>query len=135
MTSRSRPPSLYARRGNEITALLKELVSAVLSQAEQNKTSIMPGYTHMQRAQPVTFAQHMLAYCMMFLRDRGRIEDAAKRMNVSPIGSCALAGTTFNTDRLSESIALGFDGICKNSMDGVSDRDYASSFFRPSRLS
>lgn len=84
----------------------------------------MPGYTHLQRAQPVTFGHHIMAYVMMLLRDMDRLSDCSKRMNVSPIGCCALAGTTYDTDRQFEAAALGFDGICLNSMDGVSDRDF-----------
>ena len=92
--------------------------------AEREADAVMPGYTHMQRAQPVTFGHHMMAYAMMFLRDIGRIRDASARMNVSPIGCCALAGTTYDTDRHMEAAELGFDGICLNSLDGVSDRDF-----------
>ncbi len=103
-----------------VTALLQVLVR----QAEDNKTSLMPGYTHLQRAQPVSFGQHLLAYANMLLRDLGRLDDTAKRMNVSPIGCCALAGTTYDTDRRLEAELLGFDAICMNSMDGVSDRDF-----------
>ena len=84
----------------------------------------MPGYTHLQRAQPVTFGHHLMAYAMMLMRDIGRLRDAARRMNVSPIGCCALAGTTYHTDRYMEAEALGFDGIAMNSLDGVSDRDF-----------
>ncbi len=108
----------------KLTAELKALISAVLSQAEANRGVILPGYTHLQRAQPVTFAHHLLAYCMMFLRDIGRLSDAVRRMNVSPLGSCALAGTTYPTDRLYTAELLGFDGICENSIDAVSDRDF-----------
>ncbi len=108
----------------EITDLLKALIEAVLAQAEAEKDTILPGYTHLQRAQPILFAQHLLAYCFMFLRDTERLADAAKRMNLSPIGSCALAGTTFPTDRAAEAAALGFDGVTENSIDGVSDRDF-----------
>ncbi|MEE1278409.1 MAG: argininosuccinate lyase, partial [Acutalibacteraceae bacterium] len=93
-------------------------------QAQSHKETIMPGYTHLQRAQPVTFAHYLLAYAMMLLRDCDRIADCKKRMNVSPIGCCALAGTTYQTDRRYEAKALGFDGICLNSLDGVSDRDF-----------
>ena len=107
-----------------ILTLLKDLIRAIHSQAEKNKAVIMPGYTHLQRAQPITFGHHLLAYAMMFMRDCGRIEDAVKRMNYSPLGSCALAGTTYNTDRDFEAEKLGFDGICINSIDGVSDRDF-----------
>ncbi len=108
----------------EVIKLLKLLALATLSVAKENTKTIMPGYTHLQRAQPITFAQHLLAYCMMMLRDISRLSDALKRMNYSPLGSCALAGTTYNTDRDSVAKALGFDGVCMNSIDGVSDRDY-----------
>ncbi|MBQ2274628.1 MAG: argininosuccinate lyase [Clostridia bacterium] len=108
----------------EITALIKNLITALKTQAETEKETIMPGYTHLQRAQPVTFAHYLLAYAMMLLRDCDRIADCKKRINVSPIGCCALAGTTYNTDRRYEAKALGFDGICLNSLDGVSDRDF-----------
>ncbi len=108
----------------EITSLLKALISAICEKAEANKSAIMPGYTHLQRAQPITFAHHLLAYAMMFTRDCGRIADAVKRMNLCPLGSCALAGTTYNTDRHFVAEKLGFDGITLNSIDGVSDRDF-----------
>ena len=108
----------------KIVSLLKDLIGAVKDQAEQNQSAIMPGYTHLQRAQPITFAHHLLAYCMMFMRDVTRLEDAAKRMNYSPLGSCALAGTTYATNRDMVAKNLGFDGVCLNSIDGVSDRDY-----------
>ncbi|MGN0660681.1 MAG: argininosuccinate lyase [Oscillospiraceae bacterium] len=109
---------------NEIIGLIKKLLCAVLSQAKQHKTTILPGYTHLQRAQPITFAHHLLAYAMMFTRDITRLEDALARMNYSPLGSCALAGTTYNTDRDFVAERLGFDGITLNSIDGVSDRDF-----------
>lgn len=109
---------------NEIIVLVKKLLAAILSQAKAHKTSILPGYTHLQRAQPITFAHHLLAYAMMFTRDIGRLEDALKRMNYSPLGSCALSGTTYNTNREFVAEALGFDGITLNSIDGVSDRDF-----------
>jgi len=108
----------------EIIALLKELLAAILSQAKAHADTIMPGYTHLQRAQPITFAHHVLAYAMMFARDCGRIEDALDRMNYSPLGSCALAGTTYDTDRDMTARLLGFDGVTLNSIDGVSDRDF-----------
>ena len=104
--------------------LIKNLLKAIVEKAEQNKSVIMPGYTHLQRAQPIVFAHHMLAYAMMFSRDYERLQDAVKRMNLSPIGCCALAGTTFDTDRYFEAEQLGFDGITLNSLDGVSDRDF-----------
>ena len=100
------------------------MIGAICDKAEENKTAIMPGYTHLQRAQPITFAHHLLAYAMMLTRDCGRIEDAVKRMNLCPLGSCALAGTTYNTDRAFTAEKLGFDGYTLNSIDGVSDRDF-----------
>ena len=109
---------------DEIVELTKTLIEALVSQAEQNKYSIMPGYTHLQRAQPVTFSHHMMAYAMMLLRDIDRLADCRKRMNVSPIGCCALAGTTYDTDRYFEAEQLAFDSIALNSLDGVSDRDF-----------
>lgn len=116
---------LYLRdSADEILALLKSLISAVCEKAEENKTTIMPGYTHLQRAQPITFAHHLLAYAMMFTRDCTRLTDAVKRMNYCPLGSCALAGTTYDTDREFTAKELGFDGITLNSIDGVSDRDF-----------
>ncbi len=108
----------------EVLSLLKKLTAAILEVAKNNTETIMPGYTHLQRAQPITFAHHLLAYCMMFLRDISRLYDAVLRMNYSPLGSCALAGTTYPTDRDSVAEALGFDGVTMNSIDGVSDRDY-----------
>ena len=104
--------------------LLAKLVGVLCTQAEQNADAVMPGYTHLQRAQPITFAHQLLAYGMMFSRDIGRLSDAAKRMNVSPLGACALAGTTHPIDRQFTASQLGFDGICHNSLDAVSDRDF-----------
>ena len=116
---------LYMRdQVSDIISLLKELISAIKEQAEKNQDAIMPGYTHLQRAQPITFAHHLLAYAMMLIRDVTRLEDATKRMNYSPLGSCALAGTTYPTNRDMVAKNLGFDGVCMNSIDGVSDRDY-----------
>ena len=116
---------LYMREEtSQVIGLLRDLTKAVLEQAKANTETIMPGYTHLQRAQPITFAHHLLAYCQMFLRDISRLGDALGRMNYSPLGSCALAGTTYPTDRDSVARALGFDGVCMNSIDGVSDRDY-----------
>ena len=109
---------------DEITDLVKAVIKAIVKQAEENKTVIMPGYTHLQRAQPILFSHHLLAYGMMLLRDLGRLADCRKRMNLSPIGCCALAGTTYDTDREFEATKLGFDGITQNSIDGVSDRDF-----------
>ncbi len=116
---------MYLRAENEeILTMLKNLITALRDKAQENTDAIMPGYTHLQRAQPVTFSHHILAYAMMFIRDYGRSKDAVKRMNASPIGSCALAGTTYNTDRYFEAQHLGFDTITMNSIDGVSDRDF-----------
>jgi len=116
---------MYLRQEvDEITALTKELIAAVTDKAEVYKSAIMPGYTHLQRAQPITFGHHLMAYAMMLLRDMDRLGDARRRMNMSPIGCCALAGTTYDTDRVFEAEKLGFDGICRNSLDGVSDRDF-----------
>ena len=94
---------------DEITALVKDVLGAIVAQAENNKGVIMPGYTHLQRAQPILFSHHLMAYAMMLLRDLGRLGDCRKRMNVCPIGSCALAGTTYPTDRRFEAAKLGFD--------------------------
>ena len=116
---------LYLRdKSEELIGLLRELVDAVTEQAEANRDVILPGYTHLQRAQPITFGHHLMAYAMMLLRDISRLEDATARMNYSPLGSCALAGTTYDTDRAYVAEKLGFDGITRNSIDGVSDRDF-----------
>ena len=116
---------MYLRDNSaEVIALLKELIDAILFKAEEGKAAIVPGYTHLQRAQPITFGHHLMAYAQMFLRDISRVEDAVARMNFSPIGSCALAGTTYDTDRDFEAEKLGFSGITQNSLDSVSDRDF-----------
>ena len=107
-----------------IAQSLTELIAAITEKAEEYKGAIMPGYTHLQRAQPITFGHHLMAYAMMLLRDIDRLNDCKKRMNISPIGCCALAGTTYATDRRFEAEKLGFDGIALNSLDGVSDRDF-----------
>ncbi len=109
---------------DEIVKLALALVSTVTNKAEKYKATIMPGYTHLQRAQPITFGHHLMAYAMMLLRDIERLTDCRARMNYSPIGCCALAGTTYDTDRVFEAEKLGFAGICLNSLDGVSDRDF-----------
>ncbi len=108
----------------EMMRALRELIAAIYQKASENTDVILPGYTHLQRAQPVTFAHHLLAYAMMFIRDAGRLSDAVKRMNISPLGACALAGTTYPIDRQMTAAALGFDGVTQNSMDSVSDRDF-----------
>ena len=116
---------LYLREeGHNIIELLKELIGIIVNKAEENTKTIMPGYTHLQRAQPITFAHHLMAYAEMFMRDIDRMNDLIKRMNINPLGSCALAGTTHNIDRYLTSKLLGFDAPCDNSLDGVSDRDF-----------
>ena len=107
-----------------VVGLVKKLIEAICDKAEETKGFIVPGYTHLQRAQPIVFGHHLMAYAQMLLRDISRVEDAVKRMNISPIGSCALAGTTYNTDRRFEAELLGFSGVSANSIDGVSDRDF-----------
>ncbi len=109
---------------NDIIDLIKKLIGAIVKVAKENTDAIMPGYTHLQRAQPIVFAHQILAYGMMLERDITRLEDAVKRMNKSPLGSCALAGTTYDTNRELVAEKLGFDGITLNSIDGVSDRDF-----------
>ena len=111
-------------RCDELTQRIYSLVAALADQAEAHKEAIMPGYTHLQRAQPIVFGHHLMAYAMMLLRDVDRLSDCKRRMNVSPIGCCALAGTTYDTDREYEAQLLGFDSIALNSLDGVSDRDF-----------
>ncbi len=114
-----------ANECEEIGKLIVNLIKAIKEKAEENSDAIMPGYTHLQRAQPITFAHHILTYAFMLKRDYDRLDDAVARMlSQCPIGSCALAGTTYNTDRKWEAERLGFSGICLNSIDGVSDRDF-----------
>ena len=112
----------------EIRTLTLGLLAAITDQAERYKATVMPGYTHLQRAQPITFGHHLMAYAMMLQRDIGRLDDAAARMNVSPIGCCALAGTSFPIDRVWEASQLGFPAVTSNSIDGVSDRDFCVEF-------
>ena len=109
---------------DEIIALVKELEQTILNMAEKHLTTVMPGYTHMQRAQPITFAHHLMAYANMLLRDLGRLEDCKKRLNIMPLGSGALASTTYPINRQRVCDILGFDEITQNSLDGVSDRDF-----------
>ena len=116
---------LYLRgQIDELIGLVKDAVAALKEQAALHADTVMPGYTHLQRAQPVTFGHYLCAYAMMLVRDAGRLADARKRMNQCPLGACALAGTTFPTDRRMTAAALGFDGPCLNSLDAVSDRDF-----------
>lgn len=107
-----------------IKKLMKDLIKCFLNKAEENLETVMPGYTHLQRAQPITFAAHLMAYVEMFKRDYLRLEDCFKKMNYSPLGSGALATTTYNIDRNFVANELGFDGVTLNSIDGVSDRDF-----------
>ncbi|MDE5584092.1 MAG: argininosuccinate lyase [Ruminococcus sp.] len=130
-TSRSRNDQvavdirLYLRDEiSEIRQLVYKLAVTLVQLAEKHKETIMPGYTHLQRAQPVTFAHHLMAYVFMFLRDIDRLDDTAKRMNYCPLGSGALAGTTYRTNRKQTAELLGFTAPMPNSLDGVSDRDF-----------
>ena len=108
-----------------IVSQLLELETVLCRQAKKYQTAVMPGYTHLQRAQPISFAQHLMAYAAMFRRDVTRLEDCAERLNECPLGSGALAGTTYPIDRWETAEALGFAAPMSNSLDGVSDRDYA----------
>ncbi|MGN1051133.1 MAG: argininosuccinate lyase, partial [Acutalibacteraceae bacterium] len=117
---------LYLKKQvDEISVLLKELIEVICGKAEEYYDAVMPGYTHLQRAQPITFGHHLLAYGEMFSRDLGRLKDCKKRMDVNPLGSCALAGTTYPIDRFMTAEILGLKDVSANSLDGVSDRDYA----------
>ena len=116
---------LFARKVAEDTkGKVLSLVAALTDKAEEYKGAVMSGYTHLQRAQPITFGQHLMAYAFMFLRDASRLSDARARLNVSPIGAAALAGTTYPTDRFYEAELLAFDGVVENSLDAVADRDH-----------
>jgi argininosuccinate lyase len=120
---------LYVRSSiDTIVGLLGDFRSALLDLAEQHAATIMPGFTHMQVAQPITFGHHVLAYVEMFARDTERMLDCRKRVNRLPLGAAALAGTTFPIDRLRVAKTLGFDDVCHNSLDAVSDRDFAIEF-------
>ena len=110
---------------DEISGLLKNLISVILDISEKNTDTIMPGYTHLQRAQPITLAHHLMAYCHMFMRDLERLEGVYGRADYMPLGSGALAATTYPLDRQAVAEALGFSHITSNSLDGVSDRDFA----------
>ncbi|HVC11999.1 MAG TPA: argininosuccinate lyase, partial [Burkholderiales bacterium] len=111
-----------------IRALLEKLQSRILDGAGRHASLVMPGFTHLQVAQPVTFGHHLLAYFEMFERDRARLSDCRKRVNLLPLGAAALAGTTFPIDRDRVARELGFEGLCANSLDAVSDRDFAIEF-------
>ena len=116
--------SIEGRTVTDVGQIL-DLQQAILEQARAHTNTVMPGYTHLQRAQPISFAQHLLAYGEQLKRDVTRLADCKRRMNVCPLGSGALAGTTYPIDRFETARLLGFDGPCSNSLDGVSDRDYA----------
>ena len=109
---------------DEISKLTYELIETLIATAQEHYDTVMPGYTHLQRAQPVTFAHHIMAYAQMLTRDLGRLADTKKRMDRMPLGSCALAGTTYPLNRKRTAELLGFEDITYNSLDGVSDRDY-----------
>ena len=116
---------LYLRgQIDETISLIRSLIAALAEQGEKHADDVMPGYTHLQRAQPVTLGHYLCAWAMMLVRDAGRLEDTRKRLNQCPLGACALAGTTFPTDRAMTAAALSFDGPCLNSLDAVSDRDF-----------
>jgi argininosuccinate lyase len=120
---------LYLRAAiDEIVTLLAALQGVLLDLAEAHAATIMPGFTHLQVAQPVTFGHHLLAYVEMLDRDRGRLKDGRRRLNRLPLGAAALAGTSFPIDREQVARSLGFDGLCENSLDAVSDRDFAIEF-------
>ncbi|WP_028451464.1 argininosuccinate lyase [Chitinilyticum aquatile] len=120
---------LYLRGATDTTIkLIREVQMSLVDLAEKNASTVMPGFTHLQVAQPVTFGHHMLAYVEMLGRDAERFVDARKRINRMPLGSAALAGTTYPIDRLYTAQLLGFDGVCENSLDAVSDRDFAIEF-------
>jgi argininosuccinate lyase len=117
---------LYVRDAfDALDILLKDLQLSLINRAGEHSETIMPGFTHLQSAQPVTFGHHLLAYVEMFSRDRLRVQDARRRMNESPLGAAALAGTSFPIDRFTTAKMLGFDRPMANSLDAVSDRDFA----------
>ncbi|MFL6735309.1 MAG: argininosuccinate lyase [Sphingomicrobium sp.] len=119
---------------DEVVAAIDEMEAALLARAEEHADSIMPGFTHLQSAQPVTLGHHLMAYREMLARDRSRFVDARRRMNESPLGSAALAGTGFPIDRDATSKALGFDAPTANSLDAVSDRDFAVDYLHAAAL-
>ena len=126
---------LYLRdQVDVITKEVERLQLALLDLAEKEASTIMPGFTHLQAAQPVSFGHHMMAYFEMLTRDAERLSDCRKRINAMPLGSAALAGTTYSIDRKRTAELLGFDRICTNSLDGVSDRDFAIEFLSAASL-
>jgi len=127
---------LYLRDAcDEISVQLQRLLSGLLSLAASHQSTIMPGFTHLQTAQPVTFGHHVMAWFEMLLRDLERLSDTRKRMNRLPLGAAALAGTSYPIDREITREQLGFDGVCENSLDAVSDRDFAIEFCSASAIS
>ena len=126
---------LYLKRQvGEISVSLEDLEKVILLKAEKHVETIVPGYTHLQHAQPISFAHHLLAYYNMFKRDLERYQDSLKRIDCSPLGAAALAGTTFPIDRLYTAEQLGFSSIYSNSMDAVSDRDFILEFLSTSSI-
>jgi len=126
---------LYLRKQVKvIVTLLNELQTVLLEKAEQHIETVMPGYTHLQRAQPISFAHHLMAYFWMFERDKQRYQENLKRINISPLGAGALAGTTFPIDRFYSAELMDFEGIYENSMDAVSDRDFIIEFLSTSSI-
>lgn len=120
---------LYTRAAiDRITAEIERLQQGIVAVAEREADTIMPGFTHLQTAQPITFGHHLLAWYEMLYRDKGRFQDCRRRLNVSPLGAAALAGTTYPIVRERSAQLLGFDGVCQNSLDAVSDRDFAIEF-------
>src|SRR5262247_452711 len=109
---------------DRVDAAMRDVQAALIDQAETHADAVMPGFTHLQIAQPVTLGHHLLAYVEMLGRDRGRLADCRGRLDESPLGACALAGTSFPIDRHATAAALGFDGPMANSLDAVSDRDF-----------
>jgi len=108
----------------ELLELINQLIDTLIEKAEKYKSVVMPGYTHLQRAQPITFGHHLMAYVQMLLRDIERLQQCEQRIKMLPLGSCALAGTTYPIDRQMVKDTLMFNGVCENSLDGVSDRDF-----------
>jgi len=126
---------LYLRKQVQIIInLIEEMQEALTLQAEENIETVMPGYTHLQRAQPISFAHHLMAYFWMLERDKERFAESVKRINLSPLGAGALAGTTFPIDRYLSADLLGFEGIYENSLDAVSDRDFIIEFLSNSSM-
>src|SRR3990172_6325135 len=126
---------LYLRDSiDDIVLLIAKVKEAILARAEEVFGVVMPGYTHMQRAQPVLFSHHLLPYHHIFSRDQDRFRDARRRAHVSPLGAGALAGTTFPVDREFVARELGMEGVCENSIDAVSDRDFAADFLYASAV-